>query len=163
MAATLKSLAAIRQHIADIEAEISAIDFATVNKMDAAARVKAFVTSLAGRVDEGYIGRCFTSAAGGTNAEDLLNAVESGTADRALAIQAWLDPTGLETRLMAAALPFCKDGGTALAERPALLRKLDNRLHDLLVEEEGMVCELQAQGHEVFRRSNVDPLIVLAA
>lgn len=164
MAATLKQLAAIRAAIADTESEIHAIDFATVHKMDAAARVKAFVTSLAGRVDEGYIGRCFTSAAGGTRTEDLLNSVargDIGTVDRALALQAWLDPTGLETKLMTCALPYCADGGTSLAERPALLRKLDSRLHDLLVEEEAMIVELIAAGHEVYRRSNVDPLIVL--
>jgi hypothetical protein len=165
MAASLKSLATIRETIASVEAEIRAIDNSGLTEADVADRVKGFIATLAARFDESYIGRAFTHANGTVTTTDMLNATasEGQSGDEALVLEAWLRPELLEQKLLNAAAPYVQTGKTALPldQRPALLRKLDARLADLCQEEEDMIVELQANGHEVFRRGNVDPLVVL--
>ena len=168
MGATLKQLATIRQTISDIEGEISDIDNAGLTADDVADRVTALVYRLSARFDEGHIGLALTNPNGTVQTTDFMNAcVEEGShpGDAALVIEAWLHPEVLEQKLLKAAAPYVQSGKTALTidQRPAMARKLDNRLHDLLIEEEQMVVELLAAGHEVYRRGTVDPMIVLAA
>jgi hypothetical protein len=166
MAASLKSLATIRETIASIEAEIRAIDNSGLTEADVADRVKSFIATLAARFDESYIGMAFTHPNGIVTTTDLINACapDGGhPGDESLVLEAWLRPELLEQKLLNAAAPYVQTGKTALPldQRPALLRKLDARLADLCQEEEDMIVELQANGHEVFRRGNVDPLVVL--
>lgn len=165
MAATLSQLAKIRETIALTEQELRAIDQASLPKEDAEDRVSALVQSLAARFDSDFVGRAIVSGKGAVSVTDLLVAaeVEVDPAEKMLIVAAWLHPENLKAKLMAAAQPYIASGKNALpvAERPALARKLDQRLHDMAVEEEAMVRELEAQGHDVWRRPGVDPLVVL--
>jgi hypothetical protein len=166
MAASMKALAAIRQVIADTEGEIAAIDNAGLTADDVTDRVKALVSRLRTRFDEGYIGLALTNPNGTVTTTDFMNActeAEAHPGDEALVIEAWLRPEALEQKLLAAAAPFIQSGKTALPldQRPAMARKLDARLHELMVEEEAMIMELLDSGHEVFRRGAIDPLVIL--
>lgn len=163
--ATLSQLAKIRETIALTEGELRAVDQASLPKEDAEDRVAALVHSLAARFDADFVGRAICSGKGTVQPVDILVAaeVETDPAEKMLIVAAWLNPENLKAKLMASAAPYVVTGKTALpiADRPAIARKLDQRLHDLAVEEEAMVRELEAQGHDVWRRPGVDPLVVL--
>ena len=167
MSASLQALADIRLKIAEAESQIREIEAASLPKADVEARIKAFVATLQARFDADFIGRGLVSAGAGINTTDLLNACsieETSTADRGLVLTAWLHPDLLERKLNDAAMPYVATGKALPAEkRPALLRKLDETLTALLVDEERLIVELQADGHEVFRLAGIDPLIVLGA
>jgi hypothetical protein len=165
---SLQALADIRQKIQETESKIAEIENASLPADDVAERIKTFVATLQARFDADYIGRCLTSPGAGISTTDILNACsieESSTADRHLVLAAWLNPDLLERKLTDAAMPYVATGKQALPveKRPALLRKLDEQLTALLADEERLIVELQADGHEVFRRSGIDPLIVLGA
>jgi hypothetical protein len=165
MAVSLSQLAKIRETIANTGQQLRLIDAAELPKEDAEDRVAALVHNLATKFDADFVGRAIVSGQGAISVSDILAAAEteSDPAEKLLVTMAWLQPELLMAKLMSAAQPFFATGKTALpiAERPALARKLDKRLHDLAVEEEAMVRELEAAGHDVWRRPEVDPLVVL--
>ena len=86
-----------------------------------------------------------------------------GEAGKLAIIMAWHDPAGLKQKLLAAARPYAASKGMATADRPAYLRKMEEQLYRLEVQEEKLVTELERDGLEVFRRPGADPSIVLAA
>lgn len=161
MTPSLKNLYQIRGEIDALQSRIAEIDSAALPVADVALRVAAFVADLGARFDVGHLGRAIVSADTFT-VSDIRNAAFSNEpGETELVIQAWLDPDRLTDRLLDAAAPFAEKKGTAMAERPALLRKLDDQLHDLLVAEEEMVVALEQQGIEVYRRPGIDPYIIL--
>jgi hypothetical protein len=165
---SLQALAQIRNQIADIESQIREIESASLPKADVEAHVKGFVQNLQSRFDAAYIGRCLVGAGSGISTTDILNACsieETSTADRQIVLAAWLNPDLLEQKLLRAAEPYLATGKQALPadKRPALLRRLDETLSALLVDEEALIVDLEQAGHQVFRRANVDPLVILAA
>ena len=167
MAYTLQALADIRAKIQETDSRIAEIESAGLTSDDVQTRVKAFVATLQARFDESYLGMAITHPQGQFSTADILAAAtgeEMNGADKPLIISAWLDPAALESRLMQATAPYIQSGKAAipLEKRPALLKKLDEERHQLLVKEEDAITELLANGHEVFRRANADPLVVLA-
>lgn len=163
---SLQQLANVRKQISDISAKIQEIESASLTKDDVAERVKGFIQNLQARFDHSFVGMAIVSADGGFSAKDLLNACsldEQSTADRVIVLQAWLDPDGLERKLLACAEPYVAAKGIPSDKRPSMLKKLDSELSELLHQEEELIVALTDAGHEVFRRGNVDPLIVLAA
>lgn len=168
MSASLQELANVRRQISDISAKIQEIESASLTKQDVEERVRGFIQNLQFRFDHSFVGMAIVSPDGGLSATDILNACsidETSTADRVLVLQAWLDHAGLERKLLACAEPYLASGKSAIPsdKRPALLKKLDGELSALLHQEEELILALTDAGHEVFRRANIDPLIVLAA
>lgn len=168
MSASLQELANVRTRIADITGKISEIERASLTKDDVQDRIKAVVGTLQHRFDQDYIGRGLVGAEYGITTTDILNACtteETNASDKAIVMLAWLSPDLLERKLLDAAQPYVASGKSAIPtdKRPSLLKKLDSELSELLHQEEELICELQANGHEVFRRANIDPLVVLAA
>lgn len=166
--ASLQELANVRNKIADITGKISEIERASLPQADVQDRIKALVGTLQARFDHAFVGMNLAAADGGFSARDIMSACSSDerdASDKSLVLMAWLDPAGLERKLMEAAAPYVATGKSAIPtdKRPSLLRKLDGELSELLHQEESLICELQANGHEVFRRANIDPLVVLAA
>jgi hypothetical protein len=161
----MQDLAQIRNQIADIQAQISDIETASLPKPDVEASIKAFVQTLQSRFDADYIGRCLVGAGSEISTTDILNACsieETSTADRHIVLAAWLNPDLLERKLTDAAMPYVATGKALPADkRPALLKKLDDQLAELLHQEEEAIVALEQAGHEVFRRAGIDPLIVL--
>lgn len=167
MAYTLQALADIRAKLQETDSRIAEIESAGLTSDDVQTRVKAFVATLQARFDESYLGMAITHPRGQFSTADILAAAtgeEMNGADKPLIISAWLDPAALESRLMQATAPYIQSGKAAipLGKRPALLKKLDEERHQLLVKEEDAITDLLANGHEVFRRANADPLVVLA-
>jgi hypothetical protein len=164
---SLQALADIRQKIQETESKIAEVENASLPADDVAERIKAFVGGLQTRFDADYVGRCFTSPGSGTSTVDLLNACfqDSSAPDQHIVFAAWLHPDLLEQKLLKAAEPFIATGKQALPSdrRPALLKKLDETLSALLVDEEAAIVELEQAGHQVFRRAGIDPLVILAA
>lgn len=167
MAYTLQALADIRAKLQETDSRIAGIESAGLTSDDVQTRVKAFVATLQDRFDESFVGLAITHPQGQFSTADILAAAtgeEMNGADKMLIFQAWLDPAALESKLMRATAPYIQSGKSAipLEKRPALLRKLDEERHQLLVMEEATIADLLANGHEVFRRANADPLVVLA-
>ena len=167
MAYTLQALADIRAKIQETDSRIAEIESAGLTSDDVQTRVKAFVATLQARFDESFVGLAITHPQGQFSTADILAAAtgeEMNGADKPLIISAWLDPAALESRLMQATTPYIQSGKAAipLEKRPALLKRLDEERHHLLVKEEAAITDLLANGHEVFRRANADPLVVLA-
>ncbi len=167
MAYTLQSLADTRAKIQETDSRIAEIESAGLTSDDVQNRVKAFVATLQARFDESFVGLAITHPQGQFSTADILAAAtgeEMNGADKPLIISAWLDPAALESRLLQATAPYIQSGKAAipLEKRPALLKKLDEERHQLLVKEEDAITDLLANGHEVFRRANADPLVVLA-
>ena len=167
MAYTLQALADIRAKLQETDSRIAGVESAGLTSDDVQTRVKAFVATLQARFDESYLGMAITHPQGQFSTADILAAAtgeEMNGADKPLIISAWLDPAALESRLMQATAPYIQSGKAAipLEKRPALLKRLDEERHQLLVKEEDAITELLANGHEVFRRANADPLVVLA-
>ena len=163
---SLQKLSDIRRQISDTESKIREIESASLTKDDVAERVKGFIQNLQARFDHSFVGMAIVSADGGFSAKDLLNACsldETSTADRVIVLQAWFHPELLEKRLLDAAAPYVAAKGIPTDKRPSMLKKLDSELSELLHQEERLIVELTDAGHEVFRRANIDPLIILAA
>ena len=166
--ASLQELANVRRKISDISARISEIESASLTREDVETNIKGFIQTLQARFDQAYVGMAAVSANSGLSALDIMNACsydEHNGSDKALVIQAWMNPELLEKRLLECAEPYMASGKSALPteKRPALIRKLDSELSELLHTEESLIVALTDAGHEVFRRGNVDPLVVLAA
>ena len=160
--AALKALADIRSRISELQGQISEIETASLPAADVQGRVKAFIQNFQSRFDDGYIGRGLVSAEAGISTTDIFNAATGeDLSEKVMAIAAWLDPAGLERKLMESAAPHIASKGLPSEKRPALLRKLDDELDRLLADEEQLIVELEAAGLGVFRRGNVDPLVVL--
>lgn len=75
---------------------------------------------------------------------------------------AWLLPEQLRSRL-AAELVIDDEQAISAADRKSRLASVTERLHAFEVDEELLVCELEAAGEQCHRRSGFDPAIVLGA
>ena len=159
---SMKALADIRSRIAELQGQISEIDNATLTLPDVQGRVKAFIQNLQSNFDTDYLGRALVNPSASIACVDIFNAATGeDLSEKVMAIAAWLDPAGLERKLMESAAPHIASKGLPSEKRPALLRKLDDELDRLLADEEQLIVELEAAGLGVFRRGNVDPLVVL--
>ena len=158
---TLKKLSEIRVQIADLKHSLETTKTAALPLADVEASINATVDNWASRFDADWLGRCFVSPDAIMTPESFETAC-SGEEGKLAIILAWNDPAGLKQKLIDAARPYAANKGMAQQDRPAFIRKAEGKLFDLEVEEERLICQLEADGLEVFRRPAADPGIILA-
>ena len=158
---SLKKLAEIRVQIADLKHSLETSKTASLPLVDVEASINATVDTWASKFDADWLGRCFVSPEAIMTPESFVNAC-SGEEGKLAIILAWHDSAGLKKKLIDAARPYAAGKGMAQQDRPAFLRKQEAQLFKLETEEEVLVCQLEADGLEVFRRPDADPAIILA-
>ena len=158
---SLKKLDEIRVQIADIKHSIESSKSVALPLSDVEASINATVDNWASRFDADWLGRCFVSPDAVMTPESFETAC-AGEEGKLAIITAWHDPAGLKAKLIAAARPYAASKGMATADRPAFIRKQEAQLFKLETEEEHLVCQLERDGLEVYRRPDADPAIVLA-
>ena len=158
---SLKKLAEIRVQIADLKHSLETSKTAALPLVDVEASINATVDTWASKFDADWLGRCFVIPEAIMTPESVETAC-AGEEGKLAIILAWNDPAGLKQKLIAAARPYAANKGMAQQDRPAFLRKQEAQLFKLETEEEVLVCQLEADGLEVFRRTDADPAIVLA-
>ena len=158
---TLKKLSEIRVQIADIKHSLETSKTAALPLADVEASINATVDSWASRFDADWLGRCFVSPDACMTPESFETAC-AGEDGKLAIIMAWHDPAGLKQRLITAARPYAASKGMSQQDRPAFIRKQEAQLFRLETEEEHLVCQLERDGLEVFRRPDADPSIILA-
>ena len=158
---SLKKLSEIRASIAETKSGLSRLQTASLPLADIEARVADTVAHWASKFDADYLGRAFASPGALVTPEDIELAC-AGEAAKSVIFAAWSDPEGLKAKLLAAARPYAAPkGAVAQDDRPAYQRKLESTLYDLETEEERLICQLESEGFDVFRRPDSDPAIVL--
>ncbi len=155
---SLAGLESIRQQIAGIRQQIVEINGQTLTDAEIADAVNRTVDGWASRVDAGWIG--INIANGRTADPAMLVTACAGEADKITCLLAWLHGDAIKAKLLDAAMPFASDGETT-EQRAERVREMEGEVHQLEIEEEHMVCQLEARGIEVFRRPDADPAIVL--
>lgn len=158
---SLKKLAEIRSQIADLKHSLETSKGAALPLADVEATINATVDTWARKFDADWLGRCFVSPEAVMMPVSFETAC-SGEEGKLAIILAWHDPEGLKQKLIAAARPYAANKGMTQQDRPAFVRKQEAQLFKLETEEEVLVCQLEADGLEVFRRADADPAIVLA-
>ena len=160
---SLKKLQEIRSQIADLKHSLETTKTAALPLADVEASINATVATWASKFDPDWLGRCFVSPEAIMTPESFETAC-AGEEGKLAIILAWHDPEGLKQKLIAAARPYAagKGKGMSQQDRPAFIRKQEAQLFKLETEEEVLVCQLEADGLEVFRRPDADPAIILA-
>lgn len=160
MSKSLPEIEALRSQIAALKSELSALRVMPIHPDDLPARVAEVVQTLAARVDEATLGALVAASTPPGNQDDPLRAV-CYVADQPGILHAWLNPADLTKKLTALARQHAT-GAVPMAERPQRQADLEARLFSLEVAEEKAICEAEAAGIEIFRRSDCDATIVLS-
>ena len=158
---SLKKLQEIRSQIADLKHSLETTKTAALPLADVEANINAAVDTWASKFDADWLGRCFVSPEAIMTPESFETAC-AGEEGKMAIIAAWNDPAGLKKKLIDAARPYAAGKGMSQQDRPAFIRKQEAQLFKLETEEEVLVCQLEADGLEVFRRPDADPGIILA-
>lgn len=153
----LKELDAVRAEISSMQDELKWLTAARLPKAEAAQRIPAIVDLLAAGFDPVVPQLAEIGAPPVKTIERWLNP----PADHAGTLLCWLFRDQIEARLLAALDAADYVPGPPAADRPALIKDLQKRLHVLEVNEEALVESAEAAGVEVGRRADVDWSVVL--
>ena len=153
-------LAELRDKITQTQAELAALPDQPLPAVDALARLDAWIASEAARFDAAQAARAFTTQGAHIDvlqAQGLRNTDASVQTDLAPLLCALFAPE-IKARLSDVIQALPAPPGPALAERPAILRRLTDELDRLERGEERLIRE---SGEALPRRGDARPEIVL--
>ncbi len=160
---SLANLQKLRSKLLDIRREIADLENQALTSAEVSANISATVDKWENLFESGHVGINVANLDfWGT---DLLAVATFGDTpvEKTISLLAWLNPDMLKQKLNEAAKPFASVGGLSREQRQDRIKALESEKHDIEVAEEEMVCQLESDGLEVFRRPDADPAIILSA
>lgn len=160
---TLANLQKLRSKLLDIRREIADIENQALTNDEVSANISATVDKWASLFEAGHVG--INTANLEFWGTDLLAVATFGDTpvEKTISLLAWLHPDLLKQKLNEAAKPFVAIDGLTREARQSRIKALEEERHAIEVSEEAMICQLESDGFEVFRRPDADPAIILAA
>lgn len=150
----------LRRQIAELKADIGAIDRVPLSDTEAHKRVDIIVATHAGRVS----GRLLLGHLihdGPTSVQWPLDHTGATIEPSAFDLACLVDPERMRANLRALIASSTHPRGAAPGERAKRLAKLRNELRAAEIEEERLIVDFDARGVNVHRRPECEPEIVL--
>lgn len=159
---TLKRLETIRQQINAKRSELHALASMPLTPPEVEARVDGLIADWAEQFDTSWLGRQIAAPGPLASDDDLLGVAMAGSRVKPAPLLATLMPAELRRLMVDAAMEHAGVASPTEAERISRQREIEQALHELEIDEERVVCQLEAAGVEVFRRPDADPSVILS-
>lgn len=169
-----KNIQNLREQIQQLKEEIEWVANAPVTRQEWKERVASWVDGMAAKAEKADNSLLSLRSANPqtVNRADLLNietsVVQNAGASTVKSVEfsiapplTWLLGDAIKATLMTRVEAVDYVPGLPMAERPARLAQLKQDLRTLEEKEEALICEAEANRQPIYRRSDVDPAVVL--